>query len=87
MVLNGLVTGSMSYTEEGAEVLSIAKSRSSAPAATFEDEAKIRFHNDNSWNYEMTHFFEAINLDKPIEIGNSQDALELMTIIDKCYNQ
>lgn len=87
MVLNGLVTGSMSYTEEGAEILSIAKSRSTAPAATFEDEERIRFHNDNSWNYEMTHFFEAVDEDKPVEIGNSQDAMELMTIIDKCYNQ
>jgi predicted dehydrogenase len=87
MVLNGLVTGSMSYTEDGAEVLSIAKSRSTAPAATFEDEERFKFHNDNSWNYEMTHLFEAIDMNKPIEIGNSQDALELMTIIDKCYNQ
>lgn len=87
MVLNGLVTGSMSYTEEGAEVLSIAKSRSTAPAATFEDEERIRFHNDNSWNYEARHFFDAIKQDKPIEIGNSQDALELMTILDKCYAQ
>ena len=87
MVLNGLVTGSMSYTEEGAEVLSIAKSRSTAPAATFEDEERIRFHNDNSWNHEAKHFFEAIENDKPVEIGNSQDALELMTILDKCYAQ
>ena len=87
MVLNGLVTGSMSYTEDGAEVLSIAKSRSTAPAATFEDEERIRFESDNSWNYEMAHFFDAIENQNPITIGNSDDALELMEILDKCYNQ
>lgn len=82
MVLNGLITGSMSY---GEEVLSIAKSRTAAPAATWKDEEKITYELNNSWRYEMQHFFDAINEDKPITIGNSSDALNLMTIIDECY--
>jgi len=84
MVLNGLITSSMSY---GEEVLSIAKNRSAAPAATWKDEVKTQYVTNNSWRYEMEHFFNAIEKNQPITIGNSDDALELMTIIDEIYKQ
>ena len=84
MVLNGLITSSMSY---GEETLSIAKNRSTAPAATWKDEVKTQYLNNNSWRYEMEYFFNAVNNDTPIKIGNSEDALKLMTIIDKVYEQ
>ncbi len=82
MVLNGLITPSMTY---GEEVLSIAKNRSTAPAATWRDEEKETFTVNNSWKYEMEHFFNSIIHDSPITIGNSQDALKLMRIIDEIY--
>lgn len=84
MVLNGLLTSSRTY---GDEVLSIAKNRSTAPAATWEDEEHIKYHVDNSWRSEVEHFFNAINNDSPIEIGNSMDALKVMKIIDEIYKQ
>lgn len=84
MVLNGLITSSMSY---GEEVLSVAKNRSTAPAATWKDEIKTQYIDNNSWRYEMQHFFNAITNDIPITIGNSNDALELMRIIDEIYKQ
>lgn len=84
MALNGLNTSSMSY---GKEKLSIAKSRTAAPAATWEDEEHITYTTDNSWGYEMKHFFKAIDEDKKVTIGNSQDAQKLMRVIDKCYAQ
>jgi len=84
MVLNGLITSTMSY---GEEVLSIAKNRSAAPAATWKDEVKTQYLNNNSWRYEIDHFFNAIRTNTPIKIGNSQDALKLMRIIDKIYEQ
>jgi len=82
MVLNGLITSSMSY---GEEVLSIAKNRSTAPAATWRDEVQTQYHVDNSWRYEMEHFFNAIEENIPIKIGNSDDASALMKIIDEIY--
>jgi len=82
MVLNGLITSSMSY---GEEVLSIAKNRSAAPAATWKDEVKTQYVDNHSWRYEMEHFFEKINENEDILIGNSRDAMQLMTIIDKIY--
>ena len=82
MVLNGLITSSMSY---GEEVLSIAKNRSVAPAATWEDEVKTKYTDNHSWHYEMEHFINSINNDTPIMIGNSADAQKLMNIIDEIY--
>jgi len=82
MVLNGLITSSMSY---GEETLSIAKNRSTAPAATWKDEVKTQYLNNNSWRYEMEHFFNALKNGHTVQIGNSTDALKLMRIIDKVY--
>jgi len=84
MVLNGMITSSMSY---GEEVLSVAKSRSAAPAATWQDEEKTTYRLNNSWRYEMSHFFNAIDNNTPITIGNSADAQRLMHILDKCYKE
>ncbi|MCR8559726.1 Gfo/Idh/MocA family oxidoreductase [Mucilaginibacter sp. BJC16-A38] len=84
MVLNGLITSSMSY---GEETLSVAKNRSTAPAATWQDEVITKYVNNNSWRYEMDHFFDAIDNNKSVTIGNSDDALKLMRIIDKVYEQ
>lgn len=82
MVLNGIITSSMSY---GEEVLSVAKSRSAAPAATFHDEERTTYTLNNSWKYEMEHFFNAIDNNVDVTIGNTEDAQKLMCIIDKCY--
>lgn len=82
LVLNGLRTSSNTY---GEEILSIAKNRSTAPAATWEDEERITYHSDSSWNTEVGHFISAIRNNSEISIGNSQDALKLMTLIEKIY--
>lgn len=84
MVLNGLITSTMSY---GEETLSVAKNRSTAPAATWKDEVITKYVNNNSWRYEMDHFFDSITNNEPIIYGSSDDALKLMTIIDKVYEQ
>ena len=82
MVLNGLITSTMSY---GEEILSIAKNRSTAPAATWKDEVKTQYIDDHSWRYELEHFLDAIENDTPIKIGSSEDAHKLMSIIDEIY--
>ena len=82
-VLNGLNTSSNSY---GDEILSIARNRTTAPAATYEDEHHITYHTDKSWKSEVVEFFSAIKSSKPVTLGNSMDALKLMNIIDKIYS-
>lgn len=82
MVLNGLITSSMSY---GEETLSIARNRSAAPAATWKDEIVTKYVDNNSWRYEMDHFFKSIENDTEVKIGSSEDAFKLMRIIDEVY--
>ena len=84
MVLNGLKTSSNTY---GDEVLSIAKSRTSAPAATWEDEEKFYFKADDFWNTEIEFFFDCIEKNIPVLSGNSADVLKLMKIVDKIYGE
>ena len=82
MTLNGLKTSSNSY---GDEILSIAKNRSTAPAATWEDEERITYHEDKSWDSEILEFFSAIIDHRKVSIGHSHDALKLMDLIDRIY--
>lgn len=84
MVLNGLITSSNSY---GEEVLSVARNRTASPAATWKDEVRMQYTTNNSWRYEMEHFFNAIEKNSPITLGNSEDALAVMKIIDEIYKQ
>jgi len=83
LVLNGLMTSSDTY---GDEVLTIARNRSTAPAATWEDEEHITYHNDESTKMEIEEFFSAIYHNRRVCIGCSGDALQLMRIIDKIYS-
>jgi len=82
MVLNGLRTSSKTY---GDESLSIAKNRSTAPAATWEDEERITYHEDKSWRSEVDHFLDAIEQNREIKVGNSIDALNVMQTIESIY--
>ena len=83
LVLNGLKTSSNAY---GEEILTIAKNRSTAPAATWKDEKNITYHTDESWESELTEFFSAIKSKREVKLGNSSDALKLMKIVDKIYS-
>lgn len=82
LVINGLKTSSGTY---GDEILTIARNRSSAPAASWEDEVTKEYRIDTSWNSEIIEFFSAIDENRPVKFGNSNDALVLMEIVDKIY--
>ena len=82
MVLNGLKTSSNSY---GEEELIVAKNRSKAPAATWEDEDRYPFSEDLSWEREATMFADCILNETEINHGSSKEALEVMKLIDKIY--
>ena len=82
MVLNGLKTSSNSY---GTEQLSVAMNRSKAPAATWEDEERLTYETDTSWDTEIRMFFDAIESGAAITSGNSTQALAVMRLIDRIY--
>jgi predicted dehydrogenase len=82
MTLNGLKTQSGTY---GDEVLSVAKNRSTVPAATWDDEERTTYHVDRSWEDEISCFLNAIQANQPITTGNSTDALQVMRLVDLIY--
>ena len=63
----------------------IAKNRSKAPAASWEDEEHFSYKENDSWASEVEHFFDAILENRMISNGNSGDALKVMTIVDQIY--
>lgn len=82
LILNGLKTSSGAY---GEEVLSIKPNSSQVQDGRFESEEQIVYKIDTSWQSEIDHFIECINLDKSVQYGNSGDALSVMEMIDKIY--
>lgn len=82
MVLNGLKTSSNTY---GQEKLIIAKNRSKAPAATWEDEEVFIYEVDTSWETEMRIFQSALKSGARVTTGSSQNALEVMELVDRIY--
>ena len=60
------------------------KFRSESESNTYIDES-YTFRIDSSWDNEIKHFFDAIEKDKKISLGNTTDALNLMKHIDKIY--
>ena len=83
LVLNGLKTTSNTY---GDEILTITKNRSTAPAATWEDEEDITYNIDESWQSEADEFISSIKKQRKVNTGSSSDALKLMKIIDQIYS-
>jgi 1,5-anhydro-D-fructose reductase (1,5-anhydro-D-mannitol-forming) len=84
IVLNGLKTNSNSY---GEETLTMATNRTESPAATWTDEEQSTFTINDSWERELTLFRDAILEDRPVDTCGVEDAIRLMTMVDKVYAQ
>lgn len=82
LVLNGLKTSSGAY---GDEVLAIKRNSSHLHDGRFEEEEKLTYHVDNSWQSEVGHFFDCVLNQEPVRYGNSQDALTVMELVDRIY--
>lgn len=82
IVINGLLTSSGTY---GEEAMTVAKNRSTAPAARWSDEEHLVFKVNNSWQYEVDHFFDAVRDGQAVRYGTSADALRLMRVVDRIY--
>lgn len=83
-VLNGLKTSSGTY---GEEVLTIARNRTVAPAATWDDEERIRFVEDHSWDRELDLFLEGIRTGRMVRSGSSLQAKQVMNLVDRIYRE
>lgn len=84
LILNGLKTSSGAY---GDEVLNIKRNPSHLQDGRYEQEEQIIYHTDTSWQTEVDHFFDCIEKKMPANLGNSQDALSVMKLLDKIYTK
>jgi len=82
MVINGLLTTSGSY---GKEELTIAKNRFNGPSVQWNKEKKIIYNINTSWKNEVIMFFDCIENDTEVPMGNSADAHKLMKLVEKVY--
>jgi predicted dehydrogenase len=84
IVLNGLKTSSNTY---GEEVLTIAKNNAFPPEVVWDEDQVFQYSTDNSWASEIADFFDAVEGNHPVRLGNSHDALVLMRVVDQIYRQ
>ena len=84
IVVNGLLSKSGRY---GDETLSYGSHDSHSPMAIHSDIKTLTFNADQSWDLEIKEFFNAILKGGNINIGNTNDALKLMILIEKIYKE
>jgi len=84
LILNGIKTSSGAY---GDEDLAVKRNSNNAHRGNFSSEERIVYHVDGSWSSEIGSFFVSIKEDRPVELGNSADALRLMKIMDSIYSE
>ena len=82
LILNGLKTSSGAY---GDEILTIRKNNVPFIAGKPNQEEQIHFKEDFSWDSEIKHFFDSIENKERPTLGNSTDAVKLMSTIKKIY--
>lgn len=82
LILNGLKTSSGAY---GDEILTIRENNIPFVAGKSNQEEQIHFKEDFSWDLEIEHFFDSIENKERPTLGNSTDAVKLMSAIKKIY--
>jgi predicted dehydrogenase len=50
-------------------------------------EQTVWFENDDSWKLELHDFVNAVENNQPVKQGNSQDAYQVLSLIEKIYEQ
>ena len=80
--LSGILSGSKSY---GQEKLLIVPKRDDFTTGSLSGKT-IQYLEDTSWKDEIDEFADLIINDKPVDQGNSYDALKVMELIYKIYD-
>ncbi len=82
MELTGILSGSKSY---GEEKLRLIPRKEGCVVGSFEEQT-TSYLDDHSWRDEVNEFADIVVQGKPVENGNSTDALKVMEMVFKIYN-
>lgn len=82
--VDGILSNSGSY---GTEVLSVALNRLDSDGTPIPNPElqETRFTNDESWDKEISEFYDAVSGITPIRFGTSKQALEVMELVEAIY--
>ncbi len=82
--VDGILSASGTY---GTEVLTVALNRMGPDGAPLPNPEcqEIRFTEDRSWDKEIAEFHDAIMLGHPVRYGTSQQAMDVMTLVERIY--
>ncbi len=84
IALNGLLTSTRSYGEERITYYKRDKEHRSGKIGN-PTEYTMCFDEDESWDIEMTEFYDALKEQKPVINGTADDAVNVMELIDIIY--
>lgn len=84
IALNGLLTSTGSYGEERITYYKKDLEQKSGKMGN-PKEYTMCFDSDDSWNYEISEFYDALIGKNPIANGTMDDAVEVMRLIDRVY--
>ena len=82
--LDGILSASRSYTPETL-TLGMREFEDITFAMGKPRETTTYYEYDESWNYELNEFMDAINQKSSLKNGTSQDAFEIMKLVDSIY--
>ena len=82
--LDGILSASRSYTPETL-TLGMREFEDVTFAMGKPKETTTYYEYDKSWNYELNEFMDAINQKSSLKNGTSQDAFEIMKLVDSIY--
>lgn len=84
--INGLLSSTRSYGEES---LTYAKRQFEDESFAFGKprEETVYFDRDDSWALEVAEFVKTVREGAPIQYGSSQDALQVMQLIEQIYEK
>lgn len=80
LTLSGILSGTKSYGAETLTVAVAAKGDAGDPRET-----TTRYNADNSWRDEIAEFADCVLRGRPVESGNSLEALKTMELIYRIY--
>ena len=83
LAVNGILSSTRSYGDE--TILMARKQFDDGFAAGKPREEVIYFDTDPSWTLELADFVDCVREDRPVEMGNSDDALKAMQLVFRIY--
>ena len=85
LTIDGILSSSQTYEPETLKVARCLHDQDGYPLPNPQETLTL-YSEDKSWYLEVDEFVRCILEDKPVEIGSSQDACKVMSLVQKIYS-